>query len=89
MDAEVQSHDEWMPKPLPQPRKWRWRFAFALDKLMPSLCWSHLVDWVYGPAHYTDPEERPRLRHSKQASSCIEDAERCGSCYCGKVRRGR
>lgn len=76
------------PPPLPQPSKWRWRVVFTLDKLLPGMCWSYLVDWVYSIQKPEDEREGDKLRYCWQVT-CAEDADRLGSCYCGKVKSGR
>lgn len=68
---------------------WRWKVARAADRL-PRQCWSDLVDWKFG--HHLDDPDTPmrdlvrRLPIRFQNATCREDLDRCGSCYCGKLR---
>ena len=54
----------------------RWHVAPLLDRL-PNFCWADLVMWANGNG---EPLPRWSIR------SCQEDADRKGSCWCGKVR---
>jgi hypothetical protein len=54
----------------------RWRIAGWLDRL-PFMCWANLVSWALGSAPLSD---------TRQDSICRSDMERCGICYCGKLR---
>ena len=56
----------------------KWRIAELVDRI-PGQCWARLTDYPLG---------NRRVPWAPQASSCREDAERCGGCYCGKFRRG-
>lgn len=60
-------------------RLWlRWKVAILLDHV-PGQCWADLVDWVQ--RHKTGVPWFPN-------GACRgPDLARCGSCYCGKLRR--
>lgn len=55
----------------------RWRIATLLDKL-PGQCWADLVFWAHGDR---------RWPWSPMMSTCRADFERCGACWCGKLRQ--
>lgn len=54
----------------------RWRVARLLNRL-PSQCWTGLATWALGDG---------RWPWAPQGGVCREDADRCGACYCGKLR---
>lgn len=59
---------------------WRWRLATLLNR-SPRLCWPDLVTY----ALHWFPKDRPlRDAFEKGTSRCRADADRDGSCYCGK-----
>lgn len=54
----------------------RWRIAALVEKL-PGQCWSGLADWQLGTR---------RFPWAPISDMCRRDLERCGACYCGKLR---
>lgn len=72
--------------PRARPSEWRWKIASLVNRL-PGACWSQLVDWIYAVDWPEDEREGKELRHWRQSETCRADAERCGTCYCGKLRR--
>lgn len=57
----------------------KWWIARLANRLYPQMCWTDLVMWVmYG---YDFPPRNERRM-------CVNDAQNCGACYCGKIRRG-
>jgi hypothetical protein len=57
--------------------KWRWWVAVQVDRLR-GQCWADLADFGLGRTYIPWEPRRP---------TCVEDAQRCGTCYCGKVAR--
>ena len=55
----------------------RWWIANQIDRL-PGQCWTELA--MYGLGYRRWP-------WSPISSTCRADAERCGACYCGKLKR--
>lgn len=79
----------WLPSKAWRNDGWRWRVVQLMDKL-PGQCWSSLVEWALR-RHEDDPDtplrdlaRRAPLR--RIGSGCREDKDRCGTCYCGKLR---
>ena len=64
------------------PERTRWRIAAAVDRV-PGQCWSGLVDWVLSD----DPGYPWRPWSPDRPCRDSVDLERCGSCYCGKLRK--
>lgn len=65
----------------------RWRIAEALDQ-SPRTCWVDLVDWASddGLGAMLREEGEPGILLRDSTESCKADAERTGTCYCGKFR---
>lgn len=61
----------------------RWRAAWMLCRL-PFTCNTNLICW----AAWADREQVTQGRW-RQGRMCHQDAERNGSCYCGKIGRDR
>lgn len=60
----------------------RWGIARLVDRL-PGQCWSGLVEFALDERFLT----RRRWPWAPISEACRKDAERCGACYCGKLRR--
>lgn len=58
-------------------KRWRWWLIRQVDRL-PGQCWADLVDFGLDRSIYP---WAPRL------AICAQDAQNCGTCYCGKVAR--
>ena len=58
--------------------KLRWKIAYLLNRL-PGQCWADLVRWAMRSSDQRGP-------WSPIGSTCRDDASRCGTCYCGKLR---
>ncbi|MFJ8815458.1 hypothetical protein [Amycolatopsis thermoflava] len=56
----------------------RWRIARLLDRL-PGQCWAELATWAVGLSGR-------RVPWARIDRMCRTDVERCGACYCGKLR---
>jgi hypothetical protein len=65
---------------LPRDSKARWTVAAWLNRL-PGMCWAQLVGWVLFDARLRDTAQR----YSAGGVNCRADAERCGTCYCGRI----
>ena len=68
---------------------WRWRVAQLMDNL-PGQCWADTVDWAQR-RHEDDPDTplrdlARRLPLREINAGCHDDKDRCGTCYCGKLR---
>lgn len=62
----------------------RWSFANLLDKLYPDACWTRLALW----SMYLDLHEWGEWRDLiRPDGRCRRDADKDGSCYCGKMRK--
>lgn len=66
-------------KRVPLRRRWRWDVAHYADRIKRQ-CWADLVSWV----QRSDDGSRLPWRPQR---GCVADAQRCGTCYCGKVAR--
>jgi hypothetical protein len=57
----------------------RWRIATLIDRwARPRQCWADLADWPLGAR---------RVPWAPTRQGCRDDVARCGTCYCGKLRR--
>ncbi len=79
----------WLPSKGWRDDGWRWRVAQLMDEL-PGQCWSDLVEWALR-RHEDDPDTPwndavRRLPWRPITGGCHEDKDRCGTCYCGKLR---
>jgi hypothetical protein len=63
------------------PERMRWSLVYTLNRLQ-RLCWAELATWaLYGPS-----DKDRALPWPADTQLCREDAARCGSCWCGKLR---
>jgi hypothetical protein len=79
----------WLPSKSWRNDGWRWRVATLADKL-PGQCWASLVGWAQR-SHEDDPDTpwedfKRRFPLRSMDDGCREDKDRCGTCYCGKLR---
>lgn len=79
----------WLPSKSWRDDGWRWRVAQLMDQRR-GQCWAGTVDWAMRK-HEDDPDTPlndlvRRLPWRSIDAGCIEDKDRCGTCYCGKVR---
>lgn len=63
----------------------RWRIANLVDKI-PGQCWSDLAEWAGRWTGADDPDHTYGLPWRPQGRTCGLDANRAGSCYCGKIQ---
>lgn len=59
-------------------KKARWKVVDLLDKL-PTTCRASLITWAVDGG-------QDKLRNIGLDGACIRDTERCGACWCGKLR---
>jgi hypothetical protein len=78
--------EKWLRYLLPE--RLRWRIVTLIDR-RPNQCWSDLCDWA-GTWKNDDPDGFigwPWFAPWRtDQGHCRDDMQRCGSCYCGKVR---
>ena len=61
--------------------RWRWKVAHWLTDRTGRVCWSNLVGWCL---HWYPKEQSLRWVFREGTETCRRDAEKCGTCYCGK-----